>query len=119
MINSIGRDAGFADWATLLAWDPQPHPQDEKDVVDRRIRGSDALTPPRATRTTPRDMAALLRLIWSGRAGPPTACERVRQIMSHQLTRHRLADALPFSRARKRVIEYPDGRRGPVLGMPV
>lgn len=69
-------------------------------------------------------MARLLRLIWSGQAGPPAACGRIRQIMSHQLTRHRLAAAFPpparvsaksggllgIVRNEIGVIEYPDGR---------
>ena len=124
MINSIGRDAGFADFAALQAWGSQPHSRDEADQVDRRIRDGVALTPRRAIRTTPRDMTTLLRLIWSGQAGPAAACERVRQIMSHQLTRHRLAAAFPpparvsaksggllgIVRNEIGVIEYPDGR---------
>jgi beta-lactamase class A len=124
MLDSIGRDSGFADWAALAAWDSRPHSQEEADLVDRRIRDAEAMTPSGATRTTPRDMAALLRLIWSGQAGPPAACERVRQIMSHQLARHRLAAAFPpparvsaksggllgVVRSEIGVIEYPDGR---------
>jgi beta-lactamase class A len=124
MINSIGRDAGFADFAALQAWGSQSLSQDEEDQIDRRIRDGDALTPRRTTRTTPRDMATLLRLIWSGRAGPSAACERVCQIMSQQLTRQRLAAAFPpparvsaksggligVVRNEIGVIEYPDGR---------
>jgi beta-lactamase class A len=78
----------------------------------------------RTPRTTPRDMAVLLRLIWSDHAGAPQACHRVRQLMGHQLTKHRLAAAF-LSPARVSaksgslvgvirneigVIEYPDGR---------
>ncbi len=124
MINSIGRDAGFASWAELTAWSSRSHPQPEIDEVDRRVHAAAALTPSLATRTTPRDMAALLRLIWSGQAGPPPACERVRQLMSQQLTRHRLAAAFPrparvaaksgsllgIVRNEIGVISYPDGR---------
>ena len=49
----------------------------------------------RTTRTTARDMATLLRLIWPEQAGPPEACQRVRQLMRRQLTRPRLAAAFP------------------------
>jgi beta-lactamase class A len=70
-------------------------------------------------------MATLLRLIWSDGAGPAPACQRVRQLMSRQLTRHRLAAAFapPIRVAAKSgslvgivrneigVVEYPD-RRG-------
>jgi len=59
------------------------------------MRSAAALVPERTTRTTPRDMATLLRLIWSDQAGPAPACARVRQLMGQQLTRHRLAAAFP------------------------
>jgi beta-lactamase class A len=69
-------------------------------------------------------MATLLRLIWSDQAGPPSAGKRIRQLMSQQLTRHRLAAAFPpparvaaksgslvgVVRNEIGVIEYPDGR---------
>ena len=38
-----------------------------------RIAAAAALDPARTTRTTARDMATLLRLIWSDKAGPPEA----------------------------------------------
>jgi beta-lactamase class A len=124
MLNSIGRDAGFAGWAALGAWGSQPHPKEEEAQVVSLVRGADAVTPARAIRTTPRDMAMLLRLIWSDQGGPAAACQRVRQIMSQQLTRHRLAAAFPpparvsaksgsligVIRNEVGVIEYPDGR---------
>jgi beta-lactamase class A len=85
---------------------------------------ADALIPERTTRTTPRDMADLLRLIWSDHAGPPQACHRLRKLMRHQPTKHRLAAAFPLPvrvsaksgslvgviRNEIGVIEYPDGR---------
>jgi beta-lactamase class A len=124
-VNSIGRDAGFADWAAMVAWGSRPHPADEEDQAVRRMLAAVALAPERTTRTTARDKATLLRLIWSDRAGPPQACERVRQLMSQQLTKHRLASGFrPPSRVAAKsgslmgvvrnevgVIEYPDGRR--------
>lgn len=69
-------------------------------------------------------MATLLRLIWLDQAGPPEACQRVRQLMRRQLTRHRLAAAFPAPavvaaksgsragvvRVQAGVIEYPGGR---------
>jgi beta-lactamase class A len=95
MINSIGRDAGFADWAAMSAWSGRPHSQQERDRLERRVLAAAALAPQRTNRTTARDMAVLLRLIWSDQAGPAAACRRVRQLMSRQLTRHRLAAAFP------------------------
>ena len=93
IINSIGRDAGFADWAALASWAARPRPQPERDELERRVLAVGALDPLRTSRTTPRDMARLLRLIWSDQAGPPAACQRVREVMARQLTRHRLASA--------------------------
>jgi beta-lactamase class A len=124
MVNSIGSDAGFRDWDAMWEWAAQPHSQEDEDQVVRRIAAARALTPSRTTRTSPRDMATLLRLIWSDSAGPPQACQRVRQLMSQQLTKHRLAAAFPpparvaaksgslvgFVRNEIGVIEYPDGR---------
>jgi beta-lactamase class A len=95
IINSIGHAAGFADWDAKQAWAAQPHSSDEEHRVVRCMTTADALAPERTTRTTPRDMATLLRLIWSDQAGPPQACQRVRQLMSQQLTKHRLAATFP------------------------
>ncbi|MGC5397661.1 serine hydrolase [Streptomyces sp. DT20] len=83
------------------------------------------MDPSQGTRTTPRDMVDLLRLIWTDQAGPAAACERVRAVMARQLTRHRIASGfrLPVRVAAKSgslvgvirneigVISCPDGRR--------
>ena len=69
-------------------------------------------------------MVHLLRLIWTGRAGP-AACDRVRAVMSRQLTRHRIASGFqrPVTVAAKTgsllglirneigVISCPDGQQ--------
>jgi len=123
VINSIGHAAGFAGWDAMWAWNEQPHSADEEDQLLRRLMAADALVPERTTRTTPRDMATLLRLIWTDQAGPPAACRRVRELMGQQLTRHRLAAGFPpparvsaksgslvgVVRNEIGVIEYPDG----------
>jgi|SRR5579875_2218727 len=122
MLDAIGRSAGFGGWAELTAWDSQPHSQADDDEIGRRSRAM--LTPEHTNRTTPRDMARLLRLIWTDEAGPAAACARVRQVMGHQLTRNRLAAAfrphalvaaksgslLGLIRNEIGVISYPDGR---------
>ncbi len=124
IINSIGQDAGFADWASMWAWAEQPHSQEEEDQLVGQIQVSAALTPGRTNRVTARDMATLLRLIWSDQAGPAAACERVRRLMGQQLTKHRLAAAFPaparvaaksgsltgIVRNEIGVVSYPDGR---------
>jgi beta-lactamase class A len=124
LLNSIGPAAGFADWAALMAWASQQHPQAEEDEVERRAAASATLTPARTNRTTPRDMAVLLRLIWSDRAAPAPACRRIRQLMAQQLTKHRLAAAFPppakvaaksgsllgVVRHEAGMVTYPDGR---------
>jgi beta-lactamase class A len=123
IINSIGQAAGFASWDAMWAWNEQPHSTDEEDHLLRRLMTADALVPERTTRTTPRDMATLLRLIWTDQAGPPSACRRVRELMGQQLTKHRLAASFPsparvFAKSGSLVgvvrneigvIEYPGG----------
>src|SRR5215831_5047693 len=123
IVNSIGHDAGFKDWDSIWEWAAQ-HSEDDEARLTVRMAAASALIPSRTTRTTPRDMATLLRLIWSDDAGPPQACERVRQLMGRQLTKHRLAAAFPpparvaaksgsligVVRNEVGVIEYPDGR---------
>ena len=72
IINSIGQDSGFADWAAMWDWAAKPRSAGEEEQVVRRMLGCAALDPARTSRTTPRDMATLLRLIWSdqGRTTP-------------------------------------------------
>ncbi len=115
--------AGFSGWNALSAGASQPHSEAAERRLMERIMAADALTADRATRTTARDTVTLLRLIWTGQAGPSQACQRVRQLMSQQLTRHRLAAAFPppvrvsaksgglvgVIRNEIGVIEYPDG----------
>ncbi|MBS2536656.1 serine hydrolase, partial [Catenulispora sp. NF23] len=92
IVDSIGRDAGFAGWRDLIAWLEAPHPRPEKDAVAERVyANATALVPELTTRTTARETATLLRLIWTDEAGPAPACARVRTLMARQLTRHRLA----------------------------
>jgi beta-lactamase class A len=124
IVNSIGREAGFAGWAAMWDWAEQPHTQQEEDDLVSRIVTSSALDPARTTVTTARDMATLLRLIWTDQAGPPAACKRVRGLMARQLTRHRLAAGFPAPakvaaksgsltgvvRNEAGVITFPDGR---------
>lgn len=124
MIDSIGQAAGFAGWEALTAWAVGPHSDAEEAKVEEHVRSAPAMQVPTATRTTPRDMCRLLRLIWTDRAAPQDGCRRIRTLMARQLTRHRLAAAFaPPARVSAKsgsllgvyrhevgVIEYPDGR---------
>ncbi|EWM12516.1 serine hydrolase [Kutzneria sp. 744] len=82
------------------------------------------LDPTRTTASTPRDITTLLDAIWTDVAGPPEACELVRDIMSRQIWPHRLGSgfesdveiaaktgSLPAIRNEAGVVTYPDGRR--------
>ena len=73
-INSLGIAAGFSGWDAMSAWASEPRSESEERRMLQRMMAADALTAERATRTTPRDMVTLLRLIWTGRAGPAQAC---------------------------------------------
>jgi len=83
-----------------------------------------SLNAPQTNRTTPREAATLLRLIWTDEAGPPEACAEVRRIMGLQVWPHRLSSAfgdgikvsgktgtLIGIRNEIGVVEYPDGGR--------
>jgi len=123
IVDSIGVEAGFAGWDAMIEWFSGPAPQPEKDRIARRVYQASALKPELTTRTTPRDMVTLLRLIWTDAAGPAAACARVRELMAAQLTKHRLAAGFrsPVRVAAKTggfiqvvrndvgVITYPDG----------
>jgi beta-lactamase class A len=122
LLASVGRDLGFPGWREFEA-----AAEDPAQVADlrRRLPTVAALDPARATRTTPRDMTRLLRLIWRDEAGPRAACAPVRSLMATQLTRHRLASGFPedvrvsaksgslFGVVRNEigVVQYPDGAR--------
>jgi beta-lactamase class A len=122
-LDSIARQAGFAGWAELEAADLPP---DEEQRVQERMLRSAALDPRRGIRSTARETATLLRLIWRDEAGPAAACAPVRQAMARQVTRQRLALGFPrhgvrvaaksgtwigLIRNEAGVITMPDGRR--------
>ena len=124
MLDSIGQELGSAGWSGLLARAAEAS-ADGSAQTDQRLLATRALDPARGTRTTARDMARLLRLIWTGQAGPAAACDRVKALMARQLTRHRMASAFrpPVKVAAKSgslfgvirneigVISYPDGHQ--------
>ncbi|MFJ9413845.1 serine hydrolase [Streptomyces sp. NPDC101227] len=93
-------------------------------VSEERIRGLAMLDPTRSASSTPREVTSLLTAIWRDRAGPAEACAEVRDLMSHQLSQHRLIagfdddvrvaaknGALWGVLNEAGVVEYPDGGR--------
>jgi beta-lactamase class A len=125
IVDSIGRDAGFAGWDDLQAATGPDAPAATVLEVRRRLPAARALTPHLTTRTTARDMARLLRLIWRDEAGPADGCAQIRQLMAAQVARNRLAagfgdsisvaaksgSLLGIVRNEIGVVEYPDGAR--------
>jgi beta-lactamase class A len=122
MLDGVGHDLGFDDWATLGTWSRTASLADNARL-DERLPGCRALDPTRGTRTSARDMVVLLEAIWGDRDLPATACARVRAAMARQLTRHRIASAFrpPVQVAAKSgsllgvvrnevgVVAFPDG----------
>jgi beta-lactamase class A len=91
---------------------------------EEQLRGLAVLDPARTSASTPRELGALLDAIWTDRAAPPAACERVRTTMARQIWPHRLSSGfgsdvtiaaktgtLPTVRNECGVVTYPDGRR--------
>lgn len=115
-LESMFEDAGAADAAEFAALYPGLEP--------RRVHGFAALDPARTTSGTARDVTTLLQLVWQDRAGPAAACAWVRELMSRQAFRHRLASGfpgdvrvaaktgtLPGHHIEAGVVHYPDGGR--------
>ncbi|MFC0042437.1 serine hydrolase [Actinomadura rayongensis] len=108
-------DAGAADFGELWARLDEPG-------LPERIR---ALNPVLTSRSTPREMAALLGLVWRDEAAPPAACAQMRRMFGLQVWPHRLSAGFPFDDVRVGgktgtlptirneigVVEYPDGGR--------
>ncbi|MEF2526916.1 MULTISPECIES: serine hydrolase [Streptomyces] len=111
-------------WAEL-GLDPDGDIDAQLDQVSEdRIRGLAMLDPARSASSTPRQITSLLTAIWRDQAGPSEACAEVRELMSHQLSVHRLAAGFDHDVrvAAKNgslwgvlneaaVVEYPDGGR--------
>jgi beta-lactamase class A len=123
-VDSIGHDLGFAGMEELLAASASASAE-ENARLDQLLMTTAALSPETAIRSTASDMVSLLEQIWSDTAGHPEACARVRNLMSHQLTRQRLASGFgPGIRVAAKsgglvgvvrneigVISYPDGTK--------
>lgn len=81
------------------------------------------LDPEQTTRTTPREITKLLKMIWLDEAAPPEACAEIRRILSLQAWRDRISSGfpdeiliagktgtLPAIRNEVGVVQYPDGK---------
>jgi Beta-lactamase enzyme family len=68
-LDSIGQDAGYAGWNDLIRASARFTAEEDRRIQDGFLRAR-ALTPEHAIRTTAREMATLLRLIWRDEAGP-------------------------------------------------
>src|SRR5215469_16186663 len=95
----IGQDAGFDGYADLVRRGAALSPEEERHAIGRALAGR-AFDPYQTIRTTARETAALLRLIWRDEAGPPDACADVRRLMSFQVTRQRIGLGFPRSGVR-------------------
>jgi beta-lactamase class A len=98
-LDSIGQDAGFAGWDAMIRASATFTAEEDRRIQEGFLRAR-ALSPEHAIRTTAREMAILLRLIWRDEAGPAQACAQVRQMMGRQVTRQRLALGFPRSGTR-------------------
>ncbi len=112
ILGTLIEDAGLGEGQGLVDADPE------------RLLAARCLRPAETTRTTPREIGELLRLIWADQAGPADACAEVRRIMALQVWVHRLRRGFPAGvqiaaktgslvtwRNEAGVVEYPDGRR--------
>ncbi|MEU8965209.1 serine hydrolase [Streptomyces sp. NPDC048491] len=93
-------------------------------VGEERIRALAMLDATRSASSTPREITSLLAAIWRDEAGAAEACAEVRELMSRQLSTHRLIAGFDndVTVAAKNgslwgvlneagVVEYPDGGR--------
>jgi beta-lactamase class A len=75
---------------------PEDLPPLEDPEVRRRLLACRALDPGVTTRTTPRELTALLAMIWRGEAGLAASRNGVSWLMAQQFCHARMAGAFPF-----------------------
>jgi beta-lactamase class A len=90
MLDTMAREAGFADYPALAAHDPAVRPP-SWEQVRWLLHHSAALDPAKGWCTTASETVRLLQAIWTDTAATPIACAAVRDRMAQQLTRHRIA----------------------------
>ena len=89
-------DIGQAIMDAVGASSPEDLPPLEDPEVRRRLLACRALDPAVATRTTPRELTALLAMIWRGEAGLPASANGVSWLMAQQFCHARMAGAFSF-----------------------
>jgi beta-lactamase class A len=91
MLDVLAAEAGFHDYAHMVRHDSAVDGSPEEEDVGRAVAASSALDPRRGSRTTPADMVRLMQALWTDAAAPFEVCARLRQLMSQQLSRQRIA----------------------------
>jgi beta-lactamase class A len=89
-------DTGQAIMDAVGADSPDDLPPLADPEVRKRLLACRALDPGMATRTTPRELTALLAMIWRGEAGLPADRNGVAWLMAQQFCHARMAGAFPF-----------------------
>jgi beta-lactamase class A len=122
----------IGDCATLFATMAADYGVGDISEVDDLLRADPGrvarlavCTPELTNRSTPRESARLLQLLWTDRAADPAGCAEARRIMGLQVWPHRLSSGFPRDDVRISgktgtigvvrneigVVEFPDGRR--------
>jgi beta-lactamase class A len=116
VLRTLAEDVGAGDQAEFARRFPT--------LTAQQVLATRALDPAATTASTPREMTRLLAMVWQDRAGPPTACGQVRELLAQQVNTSRLRSgfpphvrvagktgSLPCVRNEIGVAEYPDGHR--------
>jgi beta-lactamase class A len=128
----LDRTVLIGDCATLFASMSADYGTDDPERVEElmaadptRVATLAVNVPERTNRSTPRESARLLQLLWTDAAAGPAACAEARRILGLQVWSHRLTSGFPDDTLRISgktgtigvvrneigVVEYPDGRR--------
>jgi beta-lactamase class A len=97
MLDDIAREAGFTHYQSLADHEPERDGPPLWSEIAGNIESSTALDPTQGSRTTPQEMVMLLQALWADRATTPRACATVRDHMTHQLSRARIASGFDSS----------------------
>lgn len=121
-LDAVARDAGFRDYQALVAHQPSIDGRPSDVEIREAIAGAEGLDPRHGTRTTAFETVTLLQAIWTEQL-PAQACQNIRDVMSKQLVKTRIASGFDSSvgvaaksggllgvvRNEAGVVTYPDG----------